>query len=409
MEKKIIAIIAGISLVVAGIIGYVITRPPTKPTLDEANIILAESIQNTLGLNSFTTTGDGALKIKDGETVLFNVALEDMQISTINPFDFAEQDLSGVFTYSILMNFSAIADFIERVKTPEELGNLRAMLKDMFGIDMDILVIMRELEEANVSATIEMKTIDFDSYIKIVEVEGLREIVRDVVGIPAAEIVMGHISPHLGVWYKMPADPRMREETIAIFKDIEGLMLAFFDIYYVKEVLPNTEINEIPVYNFVLGVDLDGIKDVVISAILLFAEKEGIDIKEKERTIAHIEEYWPKVVKIVEAAMGIDAKIYICQETRFIMRDTITINVNLYEFILALDPIMQAEIEEITPEQEAEFKRMKETVEGISILIIMDMKYRDHNAVLEILPPAEYEVYETIEILKSFFLFILGF
>ena len=374
------------------------------PTLIEAEGILTESIQNTLELDSFTTTSNSAFKIKDGEIVLYKFAMEDAQMSVTDLFDFVEQDSKGIFRYSVLMNFSAIADFIERVKTPEELGNLRAMLKDMFGIDMDILVIMRELEEANVSATIEMKTIDFDSYIKIVEVEGLREIVRDVVGIPAADIVMGYIEPHLGVWYKMPVDPEIdpeikeEEEAVVIFENMKELIVDVFDVFYVRKVLPNTEVNTevngIPTYNFVLGLDLDELKNVVITSVSLLVEEIEMDIEEQERIIAEIEKYWPKVVEVVEAAMEIDAETYICQESRFIIKDTITVNINLHELVLTLDSIIREEIGEMAPEDEAMFARIKEVVKDISIVMTMDMEFSDHNAVPEILPPEEYEVIE---------------
>ncbi|MCL0064107.1 hypothetical protein M1N83_02775 [Dehalococcoidia bacterium] len=374
MDKRILIVVIIVLLVGVGIVAFMILQPePEKPTIEQATAILAESIQNTLGLNSVTATSNWLLKIKDGETILFKVAIEDMQTSIINPFDFVDQDLSGVFTYNVRMNFEAMVYFVERVATPEE-------LRDM----IDILTTMRGLGEANISATMEMKSIDFDTYIKIVEIAGLREIVAQVggvFGVFLAEMVMGEIEPHLGVWYKTPADPVMVEEMTVMFEKIAGLISDIFDVYYVREVLPNTEVNGVPVYNFVLGLDLDKMRNVVISVVPLFTEEN---------------ENWPEIVEVIEA-MEIDSRAYICQETRFTIKETMTANIDLHELVVILDPIMR-EGAEMTPEEIAEFNRMKEAVKKISLVTTMNVVYSDHNAVPAILPPAEYEVIEIPEV-----------
>jgi hypothetical protein len=48
----------------------------------------------------------------------------------------------------------------------------------------------------------------------------------------------------------------------------------------------------------------------------------------------------------------------------------------------------------VTPEEEAEFARMKEAIKNMSIVGTMNVVYSDHNAVAPILPPTEYEVIE---------------
>ncbi|MCL0076226.1 hypothetical protein M1O17_05145 [Dehalococcoidia bacterium] len=386
MDKRILIVVIIVLLVGVGIVAFMILQPePEKPTIEQATAILAESIQNTLGLNSFTSTGDGVLEIRDGETLLFKVAIEDGQTSIINPFDFVDQDLSGVFTYNVRMNFEAMVYFVERVATPEE-------LRDM----IDILTTMRGLGEANISATMEMKSIDFDTYMKIVEITGLREIVAQVGGVFLAEMVMGEIEPHLGVWYKTPADPVMVEEMTVMFEKIAGLISDIFDVYYVREVLPNTEVNGVQVYNFILGLDLDKMRNVVISVVPLFAEAAEIDREEKERIIAEINENWPEIVEVIKV-MEIDSRAYICQETRFTIKETMTANIDLHELVVILDPIMR-EGAEMTPEEIAEFNRMKEAVKKISLVTTMNVVYSDHNAVPAILPPAEYEVIEIPEV-----------
>ena len=167
MEKKIL--IGGIAIlfvVVIGIIGLGITETE-RPTIEEANIILAENIQNTLGLNSFTATGEGVIEVKNEETVLLRIAIEEMKSSIINPFDFANQDSSSTFRYSFLVNFSTIVAFIEKIKTPEELNEFR----DMGGIfDIDLLANMKALGETNFSVTMKTKSIDFDTYMNVVEI-----------------------------------------------------------------------------------------------------------------------------------------------------------------------------------------------------------------------------------------------
>ncbi|MCL0073875.1 hypothetical protein M1O50_03210, partial [Dehalococcoidia bacterium] len=244
--------------------------------------------------------------------------------------------------------------------------------------------------------TMEMKSIDFDTYMKIVEITGLREIVAQVGGVFLAEMVMGEIEPHLGVWYKTPADPVMVEEMTVMFEKIAGLISDIFDVYYVREVLPNTEVNGVPVYNFVLGLDLDKMRNVVISVVPLFTEEAEIDREEKERIIAEINENWPEIVEVIEA-MEIDSRAYICQETRFTIKETMTANIDLHELVVILDPIMR-EGAEMTPEEIAEFNRMKEAVKKISLVTTMNVVYSDHNAVPAILPPAEYEVIEIPEV-----------
>jgi len=391
MDKKIL--IGGIvAVAIIGIAAFIIMQPAEQPTIEEANVIFDETREKTLALNSFIATTDGAFKIKDGEAILFGVELKDMRSSVINPFNFTEQDSSSVFTYNILINFDAITDFIEKTKTPKELEKLRAG-GEMMG--MDILAMMRVLGESNISVTMEMKSIDFDSYLKIVEIKGLREIVTDVAGVFAAEMVMGGVEENLGVWQKIPADSVVTEEMTTMLRKIEGLIPAMFDVFSVKEVLPNTEVNETPVYNFILDLDLDKMKNVVISVVPLlveFAEEEVTTEKEKEM-IAAINENWQEIVKVSEA-MKIDSRVYICQETRFILQETGSVNMNLHELVVVLDSITREPGIEKTPEEAIEFAEMKEIIKNISIIGTINLVYSEHNTASPILAPTEYESVE---------------
>lgn len=399
MEKKIL--IGGIAIlfvVVIGIIGLGITETE-RPTIEEANIILAENIQNTLGLNSFTATGEGVIEVKNEETVLLRIAIEEMKSSIINPFDFANQDSSSTFRYSFLVNFSTIVAFIEKIKTPEELNEFR----DMGGIfDIDLLANMKALGETNFSVTMETKSIDFDTYMNVVEITGLREIATKVGGIFAAEMVTTMLEPHIGIWRKTPADQANIIEATVMFEKLKNLMLAVLDAYYVKEALVNTEINKTSAYNFILGIDLDKLKDVVVSFVVPLLMEDVENIEEQKRMATEINQNWPKIVKIIEAA-GIDSKIYISQEDRLTIKERVLVEIDLFEFMAILEPIMRATEIEVTPEEEIDFAKMKEAVKNINITMAMKVRYSNHNAVPNILPPAEYKVIEIPHVLDPVF------
>jgi thioredoxin-related protein len=391
MNKKILIGVIIVLFIGIGVVAYKVLQPEAEqPTLEQANVILAESIQNTLDLNSFTVTGDGVLEIRDGETILLKAALEDVKASIINPFDFANQDSSSVLTYSILMNFEAIADFIEDVATPEELEGFKTA-GEMFQIDF--LATMRELEEANILVTMETRSIGPDSYMKLVEVAGLKKVVTQIGGVFLADMLMGEIDPYLGVWHKMPADPTMEEERTVISEETGDLILAILNVSYVKEVLPNTEVNGTPVYSFVSGVHSDELRDAVIPFILPLIEKAEISTEDKEMMMAGMNEAWPKIVETVKT-VETDSRTYICQKTRFIVKETIAVNLDLHELMVTLETIMQERETEATPEEEAEFARVKEVVRNINITATTNLVFSDHNAVPAIMPPAEYEVIE---------------
>ncbi len=395
MDKKIITIlIVALLVVAAGVIGFKVMRPEIperiKPTMEEANVILAENLQNTLGLDSFRSVGDASFQIKDGETVVFGVTMEDMQVLMINPFNFTDQDSSMVITYDVVINFKAVADLIEAGTPPKDLEELKGM-GELMGIDL--LAKLRMIGEANISVVMEMKSINFDSYIKIVEVVGLREILMQVGGIFAAEMVMVGIEPYLGVWRKTPADPAMIEEMTETFEVIEKLTQSFLGIIYVREVLPNTRFNGIPVYNFATGINIGEAKDVVISFVALIAEKDemGLLIEDVKAIEAGIVENWPKVKAVFEV-IELDSRTYICQETRFTIRETGAVNINLVNLIATIDQIMREVEVEATPEEIADLERVKEALRGIRIVVTIDYVYSSHNIVPAIVPPAEYEI-----------------
>jgi len=389
MDKKNI-IIAGILLIIitGSVIAWMVTRPE-KPTLEEANAILAENIQNRIALTSFTSAGDMDFQIKDGEMVLLKVGVEDMRHSVINPFDFTNQDSSMTIKYNIMIGFETIIDRIKAGMTPEDLEALKEPIL-MMGMDFyGLMQTMRALGERNISAVMEMKSIDFNSYMKIVEIEGLREIITSVGGMFLAEMTMGKIEPYLGVWRKTPADPIMKKEMIAVSEKIEKFIPSIFNTHYVKEVLPNTKINGTPVYSFRIGIDLDKIKDAVISFIPLIVEKLEMEVDEKEEMKTGIINAWPEIVKMIEAAET-DYKIYIDRETHFTIKETVAVNIDLAEFITVLAKMVPQE--EITPEGMVEFKRFIETIRGINVIMTINFEHNDHNAVPAIVPPAEYEV-----------------
>ena len=379
MNKKIIPIVAIIFLIIVGVIGVKIIRPE-KPALEEAKLILAESMQNMLALTSYTMTGGGNIQYKDGEVVILGITV-DGQSSIINPFDFINQDSGSAFTLNIAINFAAITNLIEAKTPPEELEGL----KNLGGMGIDLLEIFRLIDETNISTTVETKSIDFDTYVKIAEIKGLKEVITQVGGAFVADMIMTKIEPFIGVWHKTPADPAIAEETTAMFE--KGLIPAAFDVYYVKEVLSNTEVNGTPVYNFVLGMDLDKIKNVVISFVPLFVEEAEMDIEEKERIIVGINKKWPEIKKVIEA-MEMDFRTYICQRTRHTIKETGTVNIDLYEVMTVIAPIMRTKM---TPEELVEFNEMKETIKNINFVATVGVVYSDHNAVPAIMPPEEYE------------------
>jgi len=394
INKKIIIGIVAVLFIVGGVFAWQYFRPE-KPTIEEANAILAESNQKTLALNSFTTMGDINFQIKDKETVLLRVTSEDMRISAINPFNFANQDSSMTTRYNVMINFQAIIDRVKGGMTPEELEGLKEPIPMMGISSYKLMTTMRALGEANISVAMEMKTIDFNSYTKIVEVAGLREIITQVGGMFLAEMIMGGMEPYLGIWRKTPADPIAIEKMTGMFEKIERLIPTFNDAVYVKEVLPNTRVNGMAVYNFVLGINSGKLKDVVISIIPLISERDEMEllIEDKEKMKTTIIEAWPKVVQIIEA-MNIDSTTYIDQRTRFRIRDTGAININLYDFVTLMRQIALEQEVEVTPEEIAEFERLKNIVRNMNIVMTANFTYNEHNAVPAIVPPAEYEVVE---------------
>ena len=398
-NNKILIGVIVVLCVAIGVVAFKILQPE-RPTKEQANLILAEALQNTLGLDSFTSEGGMVFKAKDGEITILQIALEDMQISGVNVFDFVEQDTKGVYTYSILINFNAIIDFIERVKTPEKLKEIEYKEK-IFGI-------MRALGETNVLVTYEMKSIDFNTYLKVVEIKGLREAVTKAGEVFIAEGVMGKIEPHLGIWYKIPApdDPRVINEMKKSMEEMTAMVEkaeVVFPAFYVKEVLPNTRVNGVPVYNFVTGIDLDVMRNIVISLMKEMAKDMNVEEKEIVSGIKEFEKIWPKVASVIET-IETDFRIYICQETRLIKKQDSSVNIGLYEFMTVIKEVMvkTQEIEEakgeVTPrerirfeEGKADFVKIKEMVKNISIVGTMNFIYSKHNAVPAITPPAEHK------------------
>jgi hypothetical protein len=444
MNKKILIPIIIIILVGGGFfIWYQFIRE-RQPA--EKDIILRESLSKTLELNSVTIEGDAVAQIKAGEKIVFKLGIRDVKTSIINPFDPANQDLSMIATYNARVNLEPavdiIVDIIKEIMPPEKL-----MLQEAIGL-MDYLEIIREVGQINISATMAMKSIGLDSYMKIVEIEGLREILTQFVGPFMAERIMREIEPLLGVWKKTPGpdDPVAREEMAKMPEKIREVLSSLFEIYYVREVLPDTEIDGVAVYNFALGINLAKARDVIISFIEAIPEEGMIpaEIAEKERTIAIIKENWPLIKKIVDEAMKINLEIYICQETHFTIKDSGSINIDLHKVIEILKPMLleKTEEEKATLEEErvdlekkiAElrreiglkddiiirealkreltflewdldslnvqieflekkpqiFERIKETIENMSVE--WNFRYSQHNAVPPIVPPAEYEL-----------------
>jgi hypothetical protein len=405
-NKKVLIGVVLVFVIIITIAIFKILQPAEQPTIEEANIILAESIQNTLGLDSFTTTGDGVFKIKDGEVTLFRVALKDIQISAINPFDFANRDLRGVYTYNFLMDFYAIANFIERMEVPDE-----DMSAEGIARKTESLRKMREMGEINFSVTMEMKSIDLDSYIKITKIEGLEEMLysfavlegpveqpEDIVKKLAK--ITEKIEPHLGIWYKIPVDPETKEgmkemgEASAMFKE---LMKKFAGVIYVEEVFENTKINEVPVYNFARGVDLDKAKNTLIDWVI-----KEMDIAEAEadKGRTKLAVGWQKIRPIFET-IKMNSRTYICQETRFIKKETALTSLNLAELITAIRSAIPEML--IDEDGKVAFDKMKDSFGSINIVMTMNFVYSEHNAVAPILPPAEYQYLEKIleKILES--------
>jgi hypothetical protein len=440
-----------------------------KPTIEKANVILTESWQEIFELNSFTTAGDAVFQIKNEETIIFEIGMRDTEKSIINPLDFANQGSSMVVTYNVRANLEIIADIIQEIIPPEELTQQ----------DIEYLEMMREIGQVDISARMAIKSIGLDSYMKIVEIEGLREILTQFVGPFMAEEIMREIEPFLGVWKKTPGpdDPAAREEIVKMsekmFEAIKEAISPFFEAYYVTEVLPNTEVNDIPVYNFVIGIDLDKVKNAIIHLMEfitremmemfpkermlvgagmfieneMFAE-EGILVGREEEIRKRIEEIWPVVEEIFAKAIEMNLETYICQETHFKIKDTVSVNLDLYELMVILSPIiietvlgekditalkqermaLEEEIaelkeeirileEEMDPREEIWFlefelrnlkieltslnmkielpqilERIKEMIENMSVVVEWNFRYSQHNAVPPIVPPAEYEL-----------------
>jgi hypothetical protein len=399
MEKKNIIIIALVSLVVISIVSaWMMLRPKLeKPTLEEANVILTENTQNTLELTSFVMVSDMGFYVKDGEVVFLKTTVEDAKSSIINPFDFANQDSSMIINYSVTINFESIIDSIKARMTPEELEKLREPVPTM-GIDLlGLMKVVRAVGKANILVTKEMKSIDFDSYTKIVRVEGLREIITKVGGKFLAEMVMGGIAPHLGVWRKGEASPAMKEEMKAMFEPIEKIIPSFFNTRYVREVLPNREVNGITVYNFALGMNFNEVKDIAVYSIPLMARitarKAEMETEEIEEIKIRIIEAWPNIVRILEA-IEMDYIIYICRETRFTIKERIAGNINLSELMMVFKEM--APEEEMTPEKKAKFERIVEATKNINIGMTWSTRYNEHNRVPAILSPVGYEVIEPL-------------
>ncbi len=394
MENKKILIVIGVILVAAVVVvGFKLIQPE-RPTIEQAEEILTESIQKTLALTSLRATGEGSFKVKDGETILVEIGLEDFQSSVVNLFDFAEQDSKMAGTINVMMNFEVLAGFIETTVPSEDLEGLEQMM-----MGMDLIEVVRGLGEANISIAGEMKSIDFDSYTKIAEITGLRELITEFMGPFIAGMVMGEIEAELGIWQKTPADPEMREMMVEKFEGIEALMENFmkvlYDVYYVKEVLPNAEINGVAVYNFVVGTDLDKLKKALPGLIEKIAVEmdEDIDraeIAEMEEAIA---EKWPIIKRVVETIEK-DYRIYICQETRFTIKEIGIVSVDLSNLMVLVYEIVREQEVEMTTEEKAEFEKIKEVLKNISIVVTSEFKYSDHNVLFVITPPEEYEVVE---------------
>jgi len=365
-----------------------------EPTLEKANEILIQANQNTLNLTSYTIMGDIEFQIKNKETIFFRVTGEDIKFSSINSFDFANQDSSMAIKYNVMMNFQAIVESIKNGITPEELEELKEPIP-MLGINLyDLLTTMRALGESNISVTIETKTIDFNNYTKIVEITGLRELLNQVGGIFLANMIMNEIDPYIGVWHKTPADPEAQKETMINLKKIEQLIPSLFDIVYVKEVLPNTKIDDVPVYNFATGIDLNNLKDVFISLISIIAERDdmGIIKEELETSKTKIIEAWPEVVQVIET-INMEFKTYISRNN-LIIRDIVKIDMNLYDLLTTFNKIALEQGEIMPSEEMIRFKKIKEASRDTNISIRTNFNYSEHNAVPVIMPPTKYEIIE---------------
>lgn len=401
MNKKILIGVIVFFAITAGVFAFKALQP-AKPTIEEANVILEESLHNTLGLSSFTTTGGGFLEIKDNKTPVLKMSLENMQASVTEPFDFAKQDLDGIFTYNIFIDFNAMAGFVEKISTPEELENIKAM-GEMFGID--ILSKIKMIGKADISVAMEMKTINLESYTKIAEISGVREVVTQVGGIFLADMVMSGIEEQLGVWTKTPFDPDSAEEIEMMSGVVQKLLPDLFGVYYVKKVLPNTEINGKPVYNIAYGVDLDKVRNVLIKAVGLFDEiaqkqasksitqKEALEFEEE--LVLAINKNWPKITKIIQA-MEINSTGYICKKKHLSIKETATISADLSEIIAIINSVLVGAKTNVSPEEKARLVRIKNATKNMSIAGEVEMVYSEHNEVPTIVPPTEYKTIESM-------------
>jgi hypothetical protein len=182
---------------------------------------------------------------------------------------------------------------------------------------------------------------------------------------------------------------------ITIFEPIERIIPSLFDAYYVKKVLPNTKINGIPTYNFATGIDSDKVIDIIISFVEFFAEMEELAQEEVGEIQTAIKENRTIIKGVIdEIIKGMDFRTYICQETRFTIKDIGTANIDLSELMMILKEIVPEE--EMTPEEIVEFERAIEAVKNINIIATWNFRYKDHNAVPAIVPPAEYEELEPV-------------
>lgn len=346
-------------------------KEPTK--IELANIILDNSLKKMLKLDSFIIVSDGYFKIKNKGITLFEVT-SNTDSSVVNPFDFISQNSNNIFEYDIIINFERLVDLIKETKTSEELRDRRVLM---------VMTEIGDIGKADISTRAKMKKVDFNTYLKITEIDGLRNIVRDAVGLLVAEIVMTKIESYLNIWHKIPVDPKEIEEKKAELKDLEYLTLQMFNIFYVKEILPSREINGVLVYNFIKGVDLDKMRNIFIDFAI---KRAGANQEEKDKIIREINQGWSEIEKIIKD-MEIVLVARICKKSYLIIEKELSANIDLYKLAVLLELISQKIETEVTPDEEAEFKKLKQVAENFSVAGIINFRYNKHNAVFKILSP----------------------
>lgn len=400
MNKKVLIVGLIVGFVLVGVVvgAWFFKQQKDKISVKEANIILMESYDNTLKLNSFTSQTHGDLRIVQGENTLVKFELKDAKMSKINPFNFMKAESNSVFTFNIKVNLKEVANFIEKANKEKTAEQKKAT--------QEALSLMRSLLEVNISTTLAMKSINNDTYIKIIEINGLKEILNQVAGIVMSNMIMTEIDDRTNKWFKYPAPAEIDIKTVNEINNLikDGLLPIIFNAYNVVEVLPSKEINNNLAYKFKTEIDLNRISGPLSSLIVEFAQKqeEGIitDTEISELSLV-LDKAWP-IIKDIYDISKITSIVYIDKTERIALKEEVSFKINLGEILEVIEKKHSYLITELTPKEKKEFENIKNLIKDVYIISHMHAKYSEHNAVQEILPPKEYQEVDMLNALNLF-------